>query len=152
GMQLLTLIACSIFALKLIGTANDIADSFAKGAGSSIGNRIAGVAADAGTKLAKNAAKTAGGAAAKVGSGIMKASGAAAALDKGKAFVQKGHQKAWQGVGKAVGLGKYQNPQSGAGNAPSAGGNNQNPAGGGSTPPPSGGGGSTPPPSGGGTS
>ncbi|MBP5216180.1 MAG: hypothetical protein J6039_06495, partial [Alphaproteobacteria bacterium] len=127
GMQLLTLIACSIFALKLIGTANDIADSFAKGAGSSIGNRIAGVAADAGTKLAKNAAKTAGGAAAKIGSGVMNATGATAAMQKGKAFVQKGHQKAWQGVGKAVGLGKYQNPQSGAGNAPSAGGNNQNP-------------------------
>lgn len=121
GMQILTLIACSIFALKLIGTANDIADQFSKGAGGEIGNKIGGVAANAATNVAKGAARTTVSAAGTLGGKVMQAAGVTGAAQAVKGAVQRGHQAVWRGAGKAVGLGKFQGQMTGSGITPPSG-------------------------------
>jgi len=115
ALQLLILGACAIFAMKLIGQTNDLADQFSKGAGSSIGNKLGGLATSAATNAAKGQAKLAGRVASTAGKYAAAETGVTAAFNKGVDKVKGGWQKGWAGAGKAVGLGKYQNTQTGSG-------------------------------------
>lgn len=115
AIQLLILGACAIFAMKLIGQTNDLADQFSKGSGSSIGNKLGGLAMSAATNAAKSGAKATGRVAATAGKYVADETGATAAFNKGVDKVRSGWQKGWAGAGKAVGLGKYQNTQTGSG-------------------------------------
>lgn len=115
AFQILILASCCIFAMKLIGQSNDLADQFSKGSGSSIGNKLGGLAMSAATNAAKGAAHVGGriaGSAAKHGADAV---GLTAAVNKSKDKIKGGWQKGWAKAGKGVGLGKYQNQQTGSG-------------------------------------
>ena len=60
GVETLILIACCIFAFKLIGIINGTANKFASSSGSDIGAKIGGAAASAATSIAKGGAHIAG--------------------------------------------------------------------------------------------
>ncbi len=115
AFQILILASCCIFAMKLIGQVNNLADQFSKGSGSSIGNKMGGLAMSAATNAAKSTAKSAGrvaGSAVKHGAA---ATGITAGINKGVDSVKGGWQKGWAKAGQKVGLGKYQNQQTGSG-------------------------------------
>lgn len=115
ALQLLILGACAIFAMKLIGQTTDLADQFSKGSGSSIGNKLGGLAMSAATNAAKSGVKATGRFAATAGKYVADETGATATFNKGVDKVRSGWQKGWAGAGKAVGLEKYQNTQTGSG-------------------------------------
>ena len=159
GLQMLTLIACCIFAFKLIGVINDVADQFSRGSGSSIAPKIGGMAASTANAIKNKALASSG----KIISAAGEASGITPKL---KNAVNGTILGAASKVGAAMGLKKYQPgaqsgmppqgsggggntpPGGGGGNTPPGGGGNTPPGGGGNTPP--GGGGNTPPGGGGG--
>lgn len=60
GIEILILIACCIFAFKLIGTINSVAGQFAGGVGFNIGAQMGGTAASAMTAVGKGAMKMGG--------------------------------------------------------------------------------------------
>ena len=152
GLQMLTLIACCIFAFKLIGVINDVADQFSRGSGSSIAPKIGGMAASTANAIKNKALASTG----KIISAAGEASGITPKLKKAVNGTILG---AASKVGAAMGLKKYQPgaqsgmpPQGsgGGGNTPPGGGGNTPPGGGGGNTPPGGGGGNTPPGGGGG--
>ncbi|MBR1601251.1 MAG: hypothetical protein IJ677_06700 [Alphaproteobacteria bacterium] len=111
AFQILILASCCIFAMKLIGQVNDLADQFSKGAGSNIGNKMGGLALSAATNSAKSGFKTALRGAGSVVKHGAAATGVTAGINKGVDAVKGGWQKGWSAAGKTVGLGKYQNQQ-----------------------------------------
>lgn len=125
GFQLLILGACGIFAIKMIGTANDLADQFSKGSGSRIGSKMGGAVMGAATNLAKGAAKAGGHMAGTIGKHASNAVGLTAAVNKGADTIKGKWQKGWAKAGRGVGLGKYQNQQTGSGKEGAEGGENR---------------------------
>ena len=115
AFQILILASCCIFAMKLIGQVNNLADQFSKGSGSSIGNKMGGAAMSAATNTAKKAANTTGRIAGSAVKHTAAATGVTAALNKGGDAIKGGWQKGWAKAGQKVGLGKYQNQQTGSG-------------------------------------
>ncbi|MBQ8481911.1 MAG: hypothetical protein IJ532_05205 [Alphaproteobacteria bacterium] len=115
AFQILILASCCIFAMKLIGQVNNLADQFSKGSGSSIGNKMGGMAMSAATNVAKGAAKTTGRIAGSAVKHTAAATGVTAALNKGADAVKGGWQKGWSKAGQGLGMGKYQNQQTGSG-------------------------------------
>lgn len=115
AFQILILASCCIFAMKLIGQVNSLADQFSKGSGSSIGNKMGGLAMSAATNAAKKTAGAAGRIAGATASNIAAATGVTAALNKGGDAIKGGWQKGWAKMGQAAKLGKYQNKQTGSG-------------------------------------
>lgn len=115
AFQLLVLGSCCIFALKLVGQVNSLADQFSKGSGSQIGNKMGGLATGAATNAAKSAVKTGGKIAGSAVKHTAAATGATAMANKGIDKVRGGWQKGWAKAGQKVGLGKYQNQQTGSG-------------------------------------
>ena len=59
SLALLVLVVCCVFAFRLIGKANSIAEKFSQGSGSSIGAKLGGVVAGVGASLAKTGLKAA---------------------------------------------------------------------------------------------
>ncbi len=108
GLQILILVACCIFAFKLIAAINNVSDQFAQGSGSSIGNKMGGLAASTaksitvgGLTAVGKSAKTAIGAAAEqtgLTAGIKRIKNAAAGAVLGAASK----------AGAMAGLKKYQ--------------------------------------------
>lgn len=115
ALHILILGACAIFAMKLIGQTNDLADQFSKGAGSDIGNKLGGLATSAATNAAKSSAQFIGRAGGRIGKYISDESGISATFNKGIDKVKGGWQQGWAKAGQSVGLGKYQNQQTGSG-------------------------------------
>lgn len=115
AFQILILASCCIFAMKLIGQVNSLADQFSKGSGSSIGNKMGGLAMSAATNAAKKTAGAAGRIAGATASNIAAATGATAAINKGADAIKGGWQKGWSTLGKGMRLGKFQNQQTGSG-------------------------------------
>ena len=146
GVETLILIACCIFAFKLIGIINGTAEKFAKGSGSNIGAKIGGAAASAATMVAKGGAHMAGSVASATGSYIVNETAVGKAVSKGVGKVGGAVKGAALGAaakgGALVGLKKFQ-PKAQQGmpaqqnnNAkPQSGGENQQ-TGGGTPPPP----------------
>ncbi|MDO4162614.1 MAG: type IV secretion system protein, partial [Pseudomonadota bacterium] len=110
GIELLVLIACCIFAFKLIGTINSIADQFSGGIGIDAGAKMGGVAASAATAVGKGAAHIAGKGATTAAKIAASATGLTGLADKAGGAILGGAARA----GRAVGLGKYQ-PQNNQG-------------------------------------
>ena len=132
ALQLIILAACAIFAMKLVGQTNDLADQFSKGSGSNIGSKMGGTVASAATNAAKSTAKITGRAASIVGKHASSAIGLTAAANKVGDKVKGAWQKGWAKAGRGVGLGKYQNTQTGSGKGEEEGenkpdNNNENP-------------------------
>ena len=115
AFQILILASCCIFAMKLIGQVNNLADQFSKGSGSSIGNKMGGMAMSAATSAGKKAFNTAGRIAGSTVKHTAAATGVTAALNKGGDAIKGGWQKGWAKMGQAAKLGKYQNKQTGSG-------------------------------------
>lgn len=115
AFQLLILVACAIFAMKLIGQTNSLADQFSKGAGSSMGTRMGGATMSAITSMGKGAAHLGGRVASVVGKNAADATGVTATFNKGTDAIKGAWQKSWAKAGRGVGLGKYQNQQIGSG-------------------------------------
>ena len=113
GFQTLILIACAIFAMKMIGNVNDLADQFSKGGGSGIAAKMGGMATSAVTSAAKAAGGAALSGAATAGKAVADATGATTVAKKAVGGIQQGHKKLWQFAGKKAGLGQFQNQQQG---------------------------------------
>lgn len=114
GTDFLVLVACCLFAFKLVGQINDLASDIAGGGGgTAIGGKIGGLAAQAVKKTAKVAAGAAGTVGGAVGGAVYEASGAKAKVNELKDKVLGGVAS----VGAKVGLGSKANPN-GAGGAP----------------------------------
>ena len=60
GLQILILVACCIFAFKLIAAINNVSDQFAQGSGSNIAPKIGGLAASTAKSVGAGALKIAG--------------------------------------------------------------------------------------------
>ena len=130
GIQILILIACCIFAMKLVSKTGELADKFAQGSGQNMGAATGGALTSAATGVAKSGASIG----MKIGGSALKAGADATGLtDLGN----KVKDKALGGmakVGQKVGLGKFQgtrqkgNPQNQQqGNTnPNSSSNNQN--------------------------
>ncbi len=108
GTKLFTLVSCCIFAFKLVGAVNSIADQFADGSGSKIGAGMGGAAASAMSGAAKSAGHMGGRALKSAGKAVAATPAGQAvgrAVNKAKGAALKGAATA----GKKVGLGKFQN-------------------------------------------
>jgi hypothetical protein len=116
GIEILILVACCIFAFKLIENTNRLADKFSKGSGMNIASKIGGVAASA----AVSAAATGGSVIGSVGGAIAEETGISQALSGARQdahdFVMKGAST----IGKAVGLGEYQPKKQTSGGSPTS--------------------------------
>ncbi len=112
GVETLILIACCIFAFKLIGIINGTAEKFAKSSGSNIGAKIGGAAASAATMVAKGGAHMAGSVASATGSYIANETAVGKAVSKGVGKVGGAVKGAALGAaargGKLVGLKRFQ--------------------------------------------
>ena len=115
ALQILILAACAIFAMKLIGQTGNLADQFSKGAGSDIGAKLGGTATSAATGMAKSIGKTGLKALKGIGKYASEEVGLTAAINKGKDAVTGAWQKGWAKAGRGVGLGRFQNKQTGSG-------------------------------------
>ena len=115
AIQILTLIACAIFAMKLIGQTGNLADQFSKGGGSDIGTKLGGTAASMATGMAKSGGKTSLKALGGIGKLASDEVGLTAAVNKGKDKITGAWHKGGAAFGKVVGLGKFQNKQIGSG-------------------------------------
>lgn len=131
GFQLLILVSCCIFALKLIGQTSALAGQFSKGSGSEIGNKLGGVATSAATNAVRATASTTGRVATSAGKHVADATGVTAGVNKTTGAIRQVHKSVSSALGKAAGLGKYQNKQTGSGiqtqnNTQGGGGNTSN--------------------------
>lgn len=115
GMTILLLIACGIFAMKLIANLSNIAGQFSSGSGSQIGNKMGGLAASAATGAGLFMANSGG----KLGKAGLQALGN---TQKGQAIqsgvrsavggIQQGWGNMWAKAGSKLSggkLDKYQN-------------------------------------------
>lgn len=117
AFEMIILASCCIFAMKLIGQVSALAGQFSKGSGSSIGNKMGGMAMSAATNTVKSGAKLAGKAVGAAGIAAAGATGVTAALNKHVDAVKGDWSKGWAAAGRKVGLGRFQNNQQGAGAA-----------------------------------
>ena len=117
GTDFLVLVACCLFAFKLVAQINDLAsDISGGGGGTAIGSKIGGLAAQA----VKKTAFAAAGAAGATGGAVYEASGAKAKVDNMKGKVLGGVAS----VGAKIGLGAKANPNGAGGPRPQGGGFN----------------------------
>ena len=145
---ILILVACCVYAMKLISKTNSIAASFSGGAGSNFGSKMGGTVASAATSTAvatgKSLAKGTGRAATSFASTVANSSAGQALGQAARGFAQRQYNKVPLGarrfisktgnaarqtynfvshadtklassLGKAVGLGKFQNQYQGSG-------------------------------------
>ena len=111
GTDFLVLVACCLFAFKLVAQINDLAgDISGGGGGTAIGSKIGGLAAQA----VKKTAFAAAGAAGATGGAVYEASGAKAKVDNMKGKVLGGVAS----VGAKIGLGAKANPNGAGGPRP----------------------------------
>lgn len=151
GMEVLILIACCIFAFKMIGIINGSAQQFASGSQSSIAAGIGGAAASVATAVAKPALKLGGKAISSTVGYAANKTGITGFANKAGKAISDAALSAASKSGKMVGLGRFQPgaqrgmpPQTGGGNNGStpnsgngnsggnnsnSGGNNDNPGG-----------------------
>ena len=120
GVDFLVLVACCMFAFKLVGQINELANQVSStSGGTGIGNKIGGVAAQAAKKVAGTAVKggkaVVGGAAGAVYEGT----GAKAKVEAGKAKIMGGLNK----MGAKIGLGNKANPNGAGGQGGGSGSN-----------------------------
>lgn len=144
GIEVLILIACCIFAFKMIGIINGSAKKFAAGADSGIAAKIGGAAASVATAVGKGAAKIGGKAISSAAGYAADKTGITGLANKAGNAISGAALSAASKSGKAVGLGRFQPgaqrgmpPQTGGGSkgtTPNSGnnnpgGNNNNPGG-----------------------
>ena len=108
GVELLILIACCIFAFKLIGTINSVAGQFASGVGLNIGAQMGGTAASAMTVAGKGAAKMGGKALSTAGGIIADKTGLTGLANKAGNAVKGATLGAAAKAGAKLGLKRYQ--------------------------------------------
>ncbi len=108
GTDFLVLIACCLFAFKLVAQINDLANQVSStSGGTGIGNKIGGLAAQAAKSVGRTALKAGG----KVAGAVYEGTGAKAKVAAVGANVQSGLNK----IGAKVGLGSRANPNGAGG-------------------------------------
>lgn len=115
SFQILILIACCIFSMKLIGTINSLANKFSSGAGSDIGNKFGGMLASGGKSVGFGALSLGKREVAAGAAAVADKTGLKSAVARAKGGIKKTWAKTWAGAEQAVGLGKFQNQQTGSG-------------------------------------
>lgn len=120
GVDFLVLVACCMFAFKLVGQINDLANQVSStSGGTSIGGKIGGVAAQAAKKVAGTAVKGGKAVVGGAAGAIYEGTGAKAKVEAGKAKIMGGLNK----LGSKIGLGNKANPNgAGGGSGGSSGG------------------------------
>ena len=108
GVELLILIACCIFAFKLIGTINSVAGQFASGVGLNIGAQMGGTAASAMTVAGKGAAKMGGKALSTAGGFVADKTGLTGLAQKTGNAIKGATLGAAAKAGAKIGLKRYQ--------------------------------------------
>lgn len=127
GVELLILIACCIFAFKLIGTINNVAGQFANGVGLNIGAQMGGTAASAMTAVGKGAAKMGGKALSTAGGFVADKTGLTGLANKAGGAIKGATLGAAAKAGAKIGLKKYQSQgQKGMPTKPTQNGKTQN--------------------------
>ncbi|MBQ9271372.1 MAG: hypothetical protein IJ218_03810 [Alphaproteobacteria bacterium] len=126
GMNILMLVACGIFAMKLIGNIEGIASQFSSGSGMKAGAKLGGLAASAAVSGAKGSWNLAGKPAAQAVGNRIKQSAPIQTAIKARDGVKKAWGAGWSKAGRAVGLGKYQNKNAGTGVKPQGSNQEQN--------------------------
>lgn len=111
GLQILILVACCIFAFKLIAAINNVSDQFAQGSGSSIGAKIGGLAASTAKSVGAGALKIASKGAATAAGAIADKTGVATGAQSLKDATKGAVLGAASKAGAKIGLKKYQPKQ-----------------------------------------
>ena len=104
GVEILILVICCIFAFKLIGNTNALADKFSKGSGMNIASKLGGLASSAVVASAATGASIG----AKFGGAVLEETGIAGKFTDAGNSVKNFFLDGASSVGKAVGLGRFQ--------------------------------------------
>ena len=104
GVEILILVICCIFAFKLIGNTNALADKFSKGSGMNIASKLGGLASGAVVASAATGASIG----AKFGGAVLEETGIAGKFTDAGNSVKNFFLNGASSVGKAVGLGRFQ--------------------------------------------
>ncbi len=144
GIRVLMLLACCIFALKLIAKVSSLAQQFSQGAGSDIGAKMGTAAVGVATTVGKGGLHSMGRLGSYAGNAALENTGIKAGFNELTDKISDMKHNGLQTLGQKVGLGRFQNQQTGSG-LPSQAGGDMPPSGGGT---PQQGGDGTPPPGG----
>ena len=132
GMRVLMLLACCIFALKLIAKASSLAQQFSQGSGADTGSKMAGAALGIATVAGRGGLHSAGKLGRYAGDALVENSGLGAKFNAFTDKVSDAKHSGLAALGQKIGLGKFQNQQTGSGITNP---NGDTPPSGGGTPP-----------------
>ena len=104
GVEILILVVCCIFAFKLIGNTNALADKFSKGSGMNIASKLGGLA----SSVVVASAATGASIGAKFGEAALEETGIAGKFTDAGNSVKNFFLDGASSIGKAVGLGRFQ--------------------------------------------
>lgn len=104
GVEILILVICCLFAFKLIGNTNALADKFSKGAGMNIASKLGGLAQSAAVASVATGGQLGG----KLLGNVIQDTGVPDALNKGGENLKEFALDSAAKFGQKVGLGKYQ--------------------------------------------
>ena len=122
SMRVLVLLACSIFTLKLIAKANGLANQFSQGAGADIASGMGTTLVGAATAAGKGfVLRPAGRIIGNLGNRALESSGLKAGFNTIADKALEKRRGALGALGRQLGLGQYQNQQTGSGIAPTIG-------------------------------
>ena len=122
SMRVLVLLACSIFTLKLIAKANGLANQFSQCAGADIASGMGTTLVGAATAAGKGfVLRPAGRIVGNLGNRALESSGLKAGFNTIADKALEKRRGALGALGRQLGLGQYQNQQTGSGIAPTTG-------------------------------
>ena len=117
GIRVLMLLACSIFAMKLIAKVDSLATLFSKGAGADTASKMGGSAMAVAQNLGLGALQAGGSALTKTGDSMLEKMGIKVKMGQLKDKAVEAHQDILGALGRPV-FGKFQNQQTGSGLSP----------------------------------
>jgi len=115
GIRVLMLLACCIFALKLIAKVSSLAQQFSQGAGADTGSKMASALAGAATVAGQGGLHSAGRLGGYAGNAILENTGLKAGFNELTDKISEAKHSGLQTLGQKIGLGRFQNQQTGSG-------------------------------------
>ena len=115
GIRVLMLLACCIFALKLIAKVSSLAQQFSQGAGSDAGAKMGTAAIGTATALGKGGLHSMGRLGGYAGNAALENTGIKAGFNELTDKISDAKHSGLQTLGQKIGLGRFQNQQTGSG-------------------------------------